>query len=667
MPDPLAQLLHVAGADSFPAVGASVGDDGVTYRVWAADHRSLAVRIESAAGGPSRRIELDADGDGGFSGVDALGRAGDLYWFEVDGKRLPDPASRYQPRGVEGPSQVVDPHAYTWLTSGWRRPPYAGRVIYELHVGTFTHEGTFTAAINRLDALVDLGVNTIELMPLADFAGDRNWGYDGVALFAPARCYGTPDDLRALVDAAHVRGLAVIVDVVYNHLGPCGNVLAEYAERYFHTERASIWGRGLNYDEPPVRRFFLQNACQWFDEFHVDGLRLDAVHAIHDDSPRHLIAEIAAAAHARNAWVIAEDERNDVNLITPARQGGWGVDGLWSDDLHHTLRVAVTGQKEAHFKCYAGTIDEWAKTFAQGWFYDGQHFEQWGRPRGAPAHHVPPERFVVCISNHDQVGNRPLGDRLHSSVSPEVYRALSMLLCLSPYTPMLFMGQEWATDSPFPFFTDLPGDVGANMAANRLKEFAHYKANYSKDVLGRMPDPQNPETFSSAKLNWHERDRDHHRQMLKLYRDCLQLRARKTIFQNPPRDRWSVRQLGAHILGIRWEDPKGDWLLLVGIGSKAEAVMPDDPFVRHLHGRRWRIVIASNEPCFGGAEEVLLWSGDERSMVVGLPGAVLLREVSSDETLPAQREEKTDTKVDTAPVTDVPLPCPVCRDVVPVE
>ncbi len=662
MPDPLPQLVHAADAGSFPPVGACVCDEGVTYRVWAPDHRAIAVHIRHADG-DSRRIDLDAQGDGSFTGLDRAGRAGDLYQFEVDGKRLPDPASRYQPQGVDGPSQVVDPGAYTWLTRGWRRPPYGGQVIYELHVGAFTPEGTFAAAVDRLDDLVELGVNTIELMPLADFAGERNWGYDGVLLFAPARCYGTPDDLRGLVDAAHVRGLSVILDVVYNHIGPCGNVLPEYAQRYFHEERASVWGPGFDYDEPAVRRFFLQNACQWLDEYRFDGLRIDAVHAIQDDAPRHLVAEIAAAVHARNAWVIAEDERNDVNLITPARQGGWGLDGLWSDDLHHTLRVAVTGQREAHFKSFTGAIDEWVKTFAQGWFFDGQHFPHWGRPRGAPAGHVPPERFVVCISNHDQVGNRPLGDRLHEVVSPEVYRALSVLLCFSPYTPMLFMGQEWATRSPFPFFTDLPGDIGANMARSRLDEFAHYKAHYSKDVLERMPDPQRIETFESAKLNWEERDRELHRRVWKLYRDCLQLRSRKKVFQAPARDSWSVRQVGANVVGIRWDDPTGDWLLLAGVAPKAEALTLDDPFIRHVHGRRWRIVLASNEPCFGGVPDQLLWNGDERSMVVGLPGAVLLREVREEQHPPAaaSREPRAveATPSSTTEAVDAPVPCPV--------
>ncbi len=654
MSDPLLSLVHAAEAGTFPPVGAGLSEDGVTYRVWAPDHRSLRVRIDRD--GDSRWMDLDADGEGSFFGTDARGRAGDLYWFEVDGKLLPDPASRYQPHGVTGPSQVIDPLAYSWQTDEWRRPSFRGRVIYELHVGAFTPEGTFAAAVSRLDNLAALGVNTIELMPLADFPGERNWGYDGVSLFAPARCYGTPDELRALVDAAHARNLAVIIDVVYNHIGPCGNVLPEYAHGYFHRERGNLWGQAFNYDETAVRRFFVQNVCMWLDEYRFDGLRVDAVHAIRDDSPRHLVAEIAAAAHARNAWVIAEDDRNDVNVITPARKAGWGLDALWSDDLHHTIRVALTGQKEAHFKSYSGAVGEWVRTLTQGWLYDGQFFTHWKRPRGTPAGHVPPERFVVCISNHDQVGNRPLGDRLHDVVTPAAYRAVSMMLCFSPYTPLLFMGQEWAAGTPFPYFTDVPGNAGEGMAESRLKEFAHYGARYPKDVLARMPDPQQRETFISAKLNWEERCETPHRQVLDLYRDCLQLRAQEEIFQSPSRDRWSVRQIGGHLVGVRWSDPKGDWLLLAGVAEGDEGIAHGEPFTRPSNGYRWRLVIASNEPCFGGSPKQLVWRGGDQGLLVGLPGAVLLREVDNGAVAEAvaceSREPAPSGEV------DFPLPCP---------
>lgn len=611
----------------FLPVGAHVTEAGVVYRVLAPDHKRVTIAI-GGGNEPKRHIPLEPEADGYFSGVDAEGRAGDLYWIEVGNTRLADPASRFQPLGVEGPSQVIDPREHSWITPGWRPPPLRGRVIYELHVGAFTAEGTFTAAIDRLDDLVDLGVNAIELMPLADFAGRRNWGYDGVMLFAPARCYGRPNELRMLIDAAHARGLAVIVDVVYNHLGPVGNVLPRLSRDYMHSERESGWGQSLNFDGPnsgPVRQFFLQNACMWFDEYRVDGLRLDALHAIHDSSPTHIVAEIAAAAHLRGGFTIGEDERNDAAAITPRNEGGWGLDGLWSDDFHHAIRVALTRQREAHFGSYGGRPEEWVTALRDGWIYSGQHYAQWKRPRGTPGAHLPPERYVFCISNHDQVGNRPLGDRLSDVISPEAYRAASMLLCFVPYTPMLFMGQEWAASSPFPYFTDHPGDVGRNISRGRLKEFTEKNAAYGDDVLARMPDPQAEATFAAAKLKWEERSEPHHASVLALYRECLRLRASEPVFQSADRDLWRAAQLGDDVVAIRWGAPEHDWLLLFSLHSPDSRIV-EDRFVRPRVGRHWQLVLASNEARFGGDGVTEATGGENGALVLASPGAMLLRE-----------------------------------------
>jgi maltooligosyltrehalose trehalohydrolase len=567
--------------------------------------------VVTGDGSTTRYVPLERDdGAGFFSGRDEHGRAGDLYWYQLDGRLAPDPASRFQPNGVEGPSEVIDPQSHAWRVTEWKRPPLRGRVIYELHVGTFTREGTFTAASARLAALGDLGVNTIELMPLGDFPGNRNWGYDGVMIYAPARCYGTPDELRALVDAAHAHGLAVMVDVVYNHLGPCGNVLPLFADRYFHAQRGTMWGSSLNFDDAdsaPVREFFLQNACAWFDEYRVDGLRLDAVHAIHDSSPVHLATEIAEIAHARGAFIVAEDDRNDARLITPIEQGGWGIDGMWADDFHHTLRVAVTGQREAHLGNYSGRLDEWVQTMREGWFYRGQFFPSWKRERGTPAAHLPPEKFVVCTSNHDQVGNRPLGERLSTLVRPEVYRAVSMLGCLVPYTPLLFMGQEWGAGAPFPYFCDLPGDVGISMAQNRRNEFMHYGASYSADVLARMPDPQAESTFVSAKLDWAERDRPGHAGVLALYRECLRVRAGHEIFRSAPRSQWDVETIEGTGVAVAWQDSERQWRLMASVVD-GTSLRPADP-------AGWERVLSSNEVRFEGDEADVDWS----------PGATLWR------------------------------------------
>jgi len=461
---------------AFLPVGAHVTGDGVRYRVWAPERAQVLVAIGGKRK-PLRSVELVRGADGCFTGHDPAGGEGDLYRFVFDdGTLVPDIASRFQPLGVFGPSQVVDPGRYRWQTPDWRRPPFRGRVIYELHVGTFTRRGTFRALIEHLDHLAGLGVNTIELMPVADFPGRWNWGYDGVMLFAPARCYGKPDDLRVLVDAAHARGLAVVLDVVYNHLGPEGNHLPQYSERYFHPERTSPWGPTFNFDgdgSRQVRNFFIQNALYWLDEFKIDGLRLDATHAVKDDSAIHFFAEVAAAVHSRGAFTIAEDERNQVAVLTEQEAGGWGVDAVWADDFHHTVRVALTGEQESYLGSYVGTPDEWIETLAHGWLYRGQFYAHWKKARGTDSAHLSPERFVFCLSNHDQVGNRPLGERLHAVVSPEAYRAVSVLLCLSPYTPMLFMGQEWGAHHAILLFY---GSTGGSRRKNIGQSYRRVRA-----------------------------------------------------------------------------------------------------------------------------------------------------------------------------------------------
>lgn len=606
-------------------LGATFVDASVRYRVWAPDHTLVSVQIEGASDGGARELDLESEGDGYFSGDDPRGRPGDRYRFRLGDEFVPDPASRFQPLGVEGPSEVIDPHRYRWLRDAWRRPAWRGRVIYELHIGTFTSEGTFLSAIARLDDLVELGVNTIELMPLADFPGERNWGYDGVMPYAPARCYGRPDDLRALVDAAHARGLAMMLDVVYNHLGPSGAVLSKFGAAYFHPSKHTGWGRTLNFAERGVRDFFLGNARMWLDEYRFDGLRLDATHAIDDDSIPHFLAELSTVAKRRGAFVVAEDERNEARVITPTSQGGWGMDAVWADDFHHTARVALTRQRDAHFASFEGTVDELVRALRSGWIYEGQHSPHLGRSRGTPDGARPPECFVHCISNHDQVGNRPLGERLSDSVAPEAYRALSMLLCLTPYTPLLFMGQEWAAGSPFFFFTDMPPDIGPNVAEGRRKEFERYGANHDARTLALMPDPQSEETFSRCKLDWSERAKPHHGEMLALYRVCLRLRSAVPMFRSPPRDTWRVEKVSDNVLGLRWREEAGDWLLLLGL-APGRSTVPERDLVANTPGFRWRMRLSSNEARFGGDGPGGVGRIEHDHIVLPTPGAVLMRE-----------------------------------------
>ena len=589
----------------FQPVGATIEAGGVTYRTWAPDHR-LARVVIGGNGQPKRFLDLERDENGFFSAHDPSGRAGDYYRYFFDERTLtPDVASRYQPFGVFGPSQVINPDAYDWKTTDWVRPPYRGRVIYELHVGTFTPAGTFLSAISRLEHLARLGVNAIELMPLADFPGRCNWGYDGVMPFAPARCYGHPHDLRAFIDAAHAHGIAVMLDVVYNHFGPCGNHFALFTDRYFHPTRLNHWGRSINVDgehSRHVRDYFVQNALYWLDEFKIDGLRLDATHAVEDSSEQHFFAEIATAVHSRGAFAVAEDERNETAIICSEAEGegGWGLDGVWADDFHHTIRVALTGQKESHFKSFTGAPEEWVATLMHGWFYRGQYYSHWKRERGKPCDHLPPERFIVCLSNHDQVGNRALGDRLNHIISPERYRAVSTLLCLTPFTPMLFMGQEWSADSPFLFFTDMPGELGATIGQSRRDEFRKYGTNADPKILSQMPDPQDEATFQDSKLKWDELSRPPNAGVFELYRECLGLRAREPVFRNPLRDMWTAKKIGEHLVTIRWRHPAGDWLLLLTLyAAHLERWRAEEHLVPH-DGKRWSSVLHSNDRRFGG-------------------------------------------------------------------
>ncbi len=598
-----------------PPLGATVTDDGVTFRVWAPRCTALAVVI--GTGAEEREVACAPDpasGPGYFVAHDAQARAGDTYQFQVGVERLPDPASRFQPDGVFGRSLIVDPRRYAWQAHGWRRPALCGRVIYELHLGTFTPAGTFRAARERLDYLADLGVNTVQLMPLADFPGRWNWGYDGVMSFAPARCYGTPDELRAFIDAAHLRRLAVVVDVVYNHLGPIGNVLPQYSDDYLHRDRESGWGATLNFDGPhsrPVRHYFLRNALMWLEEYRVDGLRLDATHAIHDASASHLVAEVAAATSSRGAFTIAEDERNEARVITPREAGGWGVDGVWADDFHHVLRVGLTGVRTSYFAHYAGSQAELVATLRDGWLFHGQPSPATQRPRGTPGARLPAHRFVFCISNHDQVGNRPRGDRLHEAIPPAHYRAVSLLLCLVPYTPMLFQGQEWGARTPFPFFTDLPGEIGQNMAAARRAEFQRPGVGFAAADIAAMPDPQADTTFHGAKLDWSELEHPPHTGLLALYREALRIRADHPVFQSCERSSWNVSPWGTQGAMIRWRHPDGAWSLTFSLEPGTRLEPPGE-------GGPWQQVLSSNEARFGG---------ESSGATVG-PAAVLWRGVS---------------------------------------
>jgi maltooligosyltrehalose trehalohydrolase len=513
-----------------PFFGAVREDAGVRFRVFAIAGHEIRLELLSGAAAGVHGPVRNHDGVCEFF-VRGAG-AGDRYVYVLGGsERRPDPASRFQPEGVHGPSEVIDPAVYAWLRSRWRGRTARELVIYELHIGTFTSQGTFAAAQERLPNLRDLGVTAIEVMPIAEFAGTRNWGYDGVCLYAPSRNYGRPDDFRAFVDAAHSLDLAVILDVVYNHLGPEGAYLTQFHPGYITDRHSTPWGGAVNLDGPGselVRQFIIDNALSWLREYRLDGLRLDATHALIDTSPTHVVAELVAEARSTIAWPVVfhgEDSRNLTELLEPRARGGWGLDGVWADDFHHVVRRKLAGDAHGYYRDYAGTCGELERTLRQGWLFTGQHSTHQRAPRGTDPSAIPMHRFIVCLQNHDQVGNRATGDRLHHGLDPAAWRAASVVLLTVPMTPLLFMGQEWAASAPFQFFTDLEPGLGAQVAAGRSAEFTDFPGFSQPESRERIPNPQAQSTFERSRLNWDERGRDVHRETLALYTELLRLRA----------------------------------------------------------------------------------------------------------------------------------------------
>lgn len=500
------------------------------FRVWAPAHARVELVLEDAGAPPAPPLERD--GDGYWTGFVPALSDGARYRYRLDGDGpFPDPASRFQPEGVHGPSQVVDASRFAWSDNGWRGLALEDLVVYELHVGAFTSEGGFGGVAERLPELARLGVSAVELMPLADSPGRRNWGYDGVSLFAPARRYGSPDDLRRLVDRAHALGLALLVDVVYNHLGPDGACLGLFSPGYFDPARQTPWGAAVNLDGPGsehARGFFIENALHWIHEYHLDGLRLDACHALADGSPRHFLAELQARVREsvadRAVLLIAEDNRNLVSLVRPEPAGGLGLDAVWADDLHHQLHVHLAGDRDGYYADFAGSSADIARTLRDGWFFQGQVSRHFGGPRGTDPTPAEPARFVVCLQNHDQVGNRALGERLHRQVDAAAWRAASALLLLAPETPLLFMGQEWGATSPFLYFTDHSPELGRLVTDGRRREFAGFAAFSDAAARARIPDPQAEATFLESRLDWSERGREPHAGLLRLYQALLALR-----------------------------------------------------------------------------------------------------------------------------------------------
>ena len=592
-------------------VGAEVTDAGTDFRVWAPASATVHVVTLHDDGTDADVVPLTAEADGYFRGRVADAPAGTRYWFKLqDGHRYADPASRFQPDGPQGPSQVIDPATFRWSDNRWPGITETTPVVYEMHVGTFTKEGTLRAAARQLPALAECGVSIIEILPLAEFPGEFGWGYDGVLWFAPTRLYGAPDDVRQFIDDAHALGIGVILDVVYNHFGPDGCYLDRFSPAYF-TDEVNDWGRGINFDGPqsePVREFITANARYWIEEFHFDGLRLDATQAITDTRRPHILTEIATtvrdAAGARGTWIVAENEPQHTWLLHPVTAGGAGLNALWNDDFHHSAMVALTGRREAYYTDYLGTPQEFISAAKYGYLYQGQWYRWQHQPRGTWGGGLPPWAFVAFLQNHDQVANSRAGLRVHQLSSPAKCRAMTALLLLGPWTPQLFQGQEFSASTPFLYFADHHGELGDAVRLGRREFLTQFPSLVPAEVADAVPVPNDPQTFHSSKLDHGERER--HRPSWELHRDLIALRRRDAAFAGRAGRTIDGAVLAPQIFVLRFMpaaadgDRGSDRLLVVNLGAETLLDTLADPLVSPFPWRQWQTIWSSEAPQYGG-------------------------------------------------------------------
>jgi maltooligosyltrehalose trehalohydrolase len=611
-------------------IGAEVvATDTVDFCLWAP--RRKRVRVVFEAG--TSAVDLKPESDGYFAGR-ATARPGARYRFllDDDATPYPDPASRFQPHGPHGPSEVVNPATFSWTDAAWPGVPVSGQVIYELHIGTFTTEGTWTAAAEKLPLLRDVGVTVVEVMPVADFPGTFGWGYDGVNLFAPTRLYGRPDEFRAFVNRAHALGLGVILDVVYNHIGPDGNYLGQFSPGYFTDRYKTDWGAAINYDGPdagPVREFFITNAAHWIAEYHLDGLRLDATQTIFDASPRHILTDIGAAARQaagrRSIIIVNENESQHARLVRPVEDGGYGLDMLWNDDFHHSAKVALTGRREAYYTDYLGMPQEFVSAAKYGYLYQGQWYKWQKQRRGMSTFDIPPTAFVTFIENHDQVANSARGLRCHALASPGRLRAMTGLLLLGPGTPMLFQGQEFAATSPFLFFADHNQDLANLVRKGRAEFLSQFPSTAQPSMFAQLPDPSNPSTFEKCKIRWAERGQN--QAILEMHRDLLLLRRTDPAFSAPRIGGVDGAVLGAQAFILRFfgEQRGGpdDRLLIVNFGPDLRLNPAPEPLLAPPSEGRWELKWTSEDPKYGGSGTPPLDTESDNWHVPGQTSVVL--------------------------------------------
>src|SRR6266566_134894 len=596
-------------------IGAEVIDGNQTdFRVWAPKARGLDVVVEDGANSKTRFHTLTTEADGYFSGTIHIG-VGTRYRLRVDADEncYPDPASRFQPDGPHGASCIVDPTKFRWNDAEWPGLMLKGQILYEMHIGTFTQEGTWRAAGEQLTELARVGITVIEMMPVAEFPGRFGWGYDGVDLFAPSHLYGTPDDLRAFVDRAHSLGLGVILDVVYNHFGPDGNYLGVFSDDYLIRGKGHEWGDSINFDGPnsrPIREFFITNGRYWIEEFHFDGFRFDATHAIRDGSEEYIIGEVGRAARkaagSRSIILVAENDLQQAKMTQPLDEGGDGFNGMWNDDFHHSAIVALTGQNVGYFSDYSGKPQEFISAAKYGFLYQGQALSWRKVSRGTPTFGVPAEAFVCFIENHDQIANNGPGDRPRSQTSPGRYRAITALLLLGPWTPLLFQGEEFGASSPFLFFADV-GDAAVRdgIRRGRAELLAPFLSLTEEETLRSLPAPDDPQTFSRCKLDFSEREKN--RDLYNLHIDLLKLHREDSRFRLQSSGGIDGAVLGPASLVLRYlSDEQDDRLLIVNFGERQILKPAGEPLLAPPSGFRWETLWTSDAPRYGGADSMAL-------------------------------------------------------------
>jgi maltooligosyltrehalose trehalohydrolase len=626
-PDVADHPIRVAGEPvrRLPIGAEPQPDGGVHFRVWAPHCREVTVEIEGL--GPA---SLDPESGGYFSLLGLPARAGMRYRFRLDRDEaaLPDPASRFQPDGPHGPSEIIDPGDFAWTDHTWHGLAREHLVIYEMHIGTFTSEGTWEAAGRELPGLAELGITCLEIMPVAEFAGRFGWGYDGVDLFAPTRLYGRPNDFRHFVDRAHALGIAVILDVVYNHIGPDGNYLRSFSAAYFTDRYDNEWGEAINFDGPdcrPTREFFIANAGYWIDEYHLDGLRLDATQQIFDRSDDHIIAaivrQVRLAGHSRTTFVVGENEPQQAKFVRPAERGGYGLDALWNDDFHHSAMVALTGRHEAYYSDYRGLSAEFVAAAKHGFLYQGQYYPWQHKARGTPALDLAAESFVVFLQNHDQIANSGTGERCHALTSPGRFRAMTAYLLLMPGIPMLFQGQEFAASNPFLYFADPCIELSPGVREGRRTSLAQFPSLATSEMQAKLADPGDIETFRRSVLDLGERQR--HSSIYALHRDLLALRRTDPVLGARP-----CRIEGAALTDEAWmlrffSESGADRLLIVNLGRDLLLGPAPEPLLAPVEGQAWRLLWSSEAALYGGSGSSAQ-DADGNWVIPGQSAAVLI-------------------------------------------